>query len=62
MQIFIESTDIELWKIVNNGPHTVPKIKNERGKILINQKISIQVLIGKYSVQTLELNKFSIVA
>ena len=32
MQIFIESTDMELWEIVNNGPYTVPKIKNDKGE------------------------------
>ena len=32
MQIFIESTDMELWKIVNNRPYIVPRIKNDKGE------------------------------
>ena len=31
-KFFIESTDMELWEIVNNGPYTVPKIKNNKGE------------------------------
>ena len=30
--MFIESTDMELWKIVNNGPYAIPKIKNDNGE------------------------------
>ena len=32
MQIFIESTNMELWEIVNNGPHVAPKITNDKGE------------------------------
>ena len=32
MQIFIESTDMEPWEIVNNGPYVVPKITNDKGE------------------------------
>ena len=32
MQIFIESTNMELWEIVNNGPYAIPKIKNDKGE------------------------------
>ena len=31
MQIFIKSTDMKLWEIVNNGPYVVPKITNDKG-------------------------------
>ena len=30
--IFIEFTDIELWEIVNNGPYSISKIKNDKGE------------------------------
>ena len=32
MQIFIESTDMELWEIVNNGPYVASKITNDKGE------------------------------
>ena len=32
MQIFIESTDMELWEIVNNGLYATPKITNAKGE------------------------------
>jgi len=38
MQIFIESADMELWEIVNNGPYTIPKIKNDKGKFIDKPK------------------------
>ena len=38
MQIFIESTDMELWEIVNNGPYTVPKVKNDKGEMIDKPK------------------------
>ena len=34
MQIFIESTDTELWEIVNNWPYVVSKITNDKGEEL----------------------------
>ena len=30
MKIFIESTDMELWEIMNNGPYSTPKTKNDK--------------------------------
>ena len=38
MQIFIESTDMELWKIGNNGPYSIPKVKNDMGEIIDKPK------------------------
>ena len=38
MQIFIESTDMELWEIVNNGPYTVPNVKNDKGEMIDKPK------------------------
>jgi len=38
MQIFIESTNIELWEIVKNGPYTVPKVKNDKGEMIDKSK------------------------
>ena len=32
MQIFIESTDMKLWEIMNNGPYATPKITNAKGE------------------------------
>ena len=32
MQIFIESTDIEIYEIVINGTYAAPKIKNDKGE------------------------------
>ena len=61
MQIFIESTDLKLWEIVNNGLYIMPKIKNDKGKTSINQKISTPAPIGKNLPKTLEPNTSSIV-
>ena len=30
MQIFIESTDMESWEIVNKGSYAIPKITNDK--------------------------------
>ena len=32
VQIFVESTDMKLWKIVNNGPYSISRIKNDKGE------------------------------
>ena len=31
IQIFIESTNMKLWEIMNNGSYVVPKITNDKG-------------------------------
>jgi len=38
VQIFIESTDMELWKLVKNGPYSTPKIKNDKGELIEKPK------------------------
>ena len=38
MQIFIESNDMELWKIVNNGSYSIPKLKNDQGEFINKPK------------------------
>ena len=32
MQIFIESTDMEVWEILNIGPYAILEITNDEGK------------------------------
>jgi len=38
MQIFIESIDMELWKIMNSGPYSILKIKNDKGEFVDKPK------------------------
>jgi len=60
-KILIESTDMELSEIVNNGPYAIPNIKNARKNKLTNQKINTLVLIRKNSQKTKKLNIFFMV-
>ena len=52
---------MELWEIMNSGPYTVPKIKNDKGEIVDKQKINTQAPIGKNLPKTLKPNTSSIV-
>jgi len=38
IQIFIESTDMELLESMNNGPYYIPKIKNDKGEVIDKPK------------------------
>ena len=61
MKIFIESTDMELWEIVNNEPYVIPKVKTDKENKLINRKMNTLLSIRINLLRIQELNTFFIV-